>query len=304
MTIKMLDTFAGAGGWDVGARALGITHIDRVENWAPANATAWHAGFGLPIERDVRDFHTAPGEYDIHAGSPSCRTFAISGKGEGRKVLRDIVGGIRAMGSMPSLVIGRSIDIGVDPDAALTMEPMRLILEGMPRAVALEQAPSVLPIWEAYADVMRERGYAVRTGIVDAHDFGAPQIRKRAVLLARRDRAEVAAPARNKMVSLMTMQDGIGWGMTHRAAYTITGGGTYTGGAEPWGNAARKGMRREYEAGRWAGEWRNRPTHAEAAKLQTFPDGYPFQGNGGQRYQQIGNAVPPRLAEALLRVLL
>lgn len=37
----------------------------------------------------------------------------------------------------------------------------------------------------------------------------------------------------------------------------------------------------------------------EAAKLQTFPEGYIFSGNFGQISLQIGNAVPVRLAEVM-----
>lgn len=301
--MRMLDTFAGAGGWDAGARALGITDIDRVENWAPANATAVAAGLAPTVAEDVRDYHVAPGLHDIHTHSPSCRTFAISGKGEGRAQLSSILFAIRDLGR--GHANWRSYLYGVHPDAALTLEPLRLILEGEPRAVALEQAPSVLPIWRAYAEVLRVRGYQVWVETLDAAEYGVPQQRKRAVLLARRDGVlPCPAPAYDLPGEMVTMAEALGWGMTHRPAYTITGGGTYTGGAEPWGNAARKGMRREYDAGRWIGEWRSRPTIAEAAALQTFPVDYPWQGNQGEVYRQIGNAVPPRLAGALLRVLL
>lgn len=42
----------------------------------------------------------------------------------------------------------------------------------------------------------------------------------------------------------------------------------------------------------------------EAARLQTFPDGFRFAGQPSHRFAQIGNAVPPVLGEAVGRALL
>lgn len=301
--IRVLDLFAGARGWDIAARRLGCA-VDPVENWPVANETAEAAGFGPPVCLDVRDFHPRPLLHDTHLGSPSCKRFAASGNGAGRRAIDQILTAIRMIDLFGYVDLS-----AIDADAALTVEPLRVALEGTPRAIGWEQVPAVLPIWQACADVLRGRGYSVWTGVVDAADFGVPQHRKRAVLLARRDRGDImpipyGTHYPNTEPRHKSMASEIGWGMTGRPAYTVTGGGTYTGGAEPWGNGARRGMRREFDAGRWLGAWRARPTADEAAALQTFPADYPFAGNQGQQFQQIGNAVPPLLAEALIRELI
>lgn len=58
------------------------------------------------------------------------------------------------------------------------------------------------------------------------------------------------------------------------------------------------------EKGRYLHPAQHRPiTHREAARLQTFPDDFVFEGTKIEIARQIGNAVPPALARAIAQHL-
>ncbi|MGW3383266.1 DNA cytosine methyltransferase, partial [Streptomyces albogriseolus] len=65
---------------------------------------------------------------------------------------------------------------------------------GMPLEwAAFEQVPGVLPLWEVYAEELRRLGWSVWTGVLNSADYGVPQTRRRAILMASRVRS-VAPP--------------------------------------------------------------------------------------------------------------
>lgn len=323
--MKAHDLFAGPGGWDIAARSLGI---DSVGVEIDPNACATRQAARLTTVRgSVTDFapHILGPAEGLLAGPP-CPPFSAAGSGHGRAQMSDILLGVKAV------TAGMPIPQFYDEITPLVLEPLRYVRERFEKGdpyswLAFEQVPAVLPIWQAMASVFRTMGYGVETGILRAEQFGVPQVRKRAVLVAKMGaEARLPEPTHSKyyqtdpsrldsgVLSWRSMASAVGWGFTHRPSQTVVsqsaGGPRLLDG----GSGAWQGVLRAVERGQWI----RRPDRAhlllnrgevstcstrDGSILQTFPADYPWHGTPTLQAKQIGNAVPPMLARAILSAL-
>ncbi|MGW7543421.1 DNA cytosine methyltransferase [Streptomyces sp. NPDC054770] len=79
-----------------------------------------------------------------------------------------------------------------DERTGLVLQPLWWVIERSKRpgskpyeAVVLEQVPAVMPVWKEYAKVLASLGYRTRRQLMHTEEFGVPQTRRRAVLMAR-----------------------------------------------------------------------------------------------------------------------
>lgn len=303
----IVDLFSGIRGWEC------LTAINSLgfDNNAQAITTSDLLGYRT-INIDVRDISfDGIRVLDGLIASPPCDEFSASGLGEGRQQISEILEFLKMVGSTTKYRINLS------NGAQLLLEPMRWIKHFRPYWIALEQVPSVLPVWEGYAKLLRKDGYSVDYGILGAEQFGLGTTRKRAFLVASREKSVTLPvptysafyPHRPTFLDpgfpkWRSMADVLGWGMTEKPAGTITAGGTKSGGAEPFGNGQRKSMLVEYSNGRWIGPWNPRPSISDLLKLQGFPEGFVVTGNKTAQARQVGNAVLPPVGKLILERLI
>jgi DNA (cytosine-5)-methyltransferase 1 len=403
--MTVIDLYAGPGGWDEGMRNAGIHDVIGIE-WEPnACVTAKAAGHAR-IRADVSRSPILPGTaVDGLVASPPCQAWSMAGKRQGEHDRVQVHHLIDAYAA-------GSDDIGTgwaDPRSHHAAQPIRWVRDLRPRWVCFEQVPPVLGLWQHASDVLRRWGYSTWTGVLNSADYGVPQTRERAVLMARLGKpVHPPAPTHAKhpegadlfggeLLPWVSMAEALGWPADTEIVSNYNSGGVL-------GNPGRRnadepsftltskadrtkvmlhtnrdqrpdGSRQVIDpqavpaptlTGKSGGQWvlRNgtnactrpadqpagtlffgarlnnvswvherpattvagdprisapghrdraggerqheksiRITMADAAVLQSFPADYPWQGTKTAQFLQVGNAVPPRLAEAVVRAV-
>ena len=165
MGFKVVEICAGGGGQALGLELAGFDHLAALEIDQHACATLrlnrpdWNV-----IEGDIHSFDGKPyrGSADLLAGGVPCPPFSIAGK-----------------------------QLGSDDERDLFPEALRLASEIQPRAVMLENVPGFAS--EKFKDYrtaliarFRRLGYQVEWRILNACDYGVPQLRPRFIMVALR----------------------------------------------------------------------------------------------------------------------
>lgn len=300
---SIIEGFAGPGGMSEGFRLAGFPPALTygIEWDHDACETATKNGHHR-IKADIRDIepldfaNTYGFPHGKHDSSP-CPGMSTAGKGKGREDL-DMLGAAAleiSDGQDPRLVLKAVERKQQDERSVLSLTPLWWQLALRPEWITMEQVPTVLPLWEIYAEVLRRRGYSVWTGNITAEMYGVPQTRKRAVLLASRvlpitgpptathSRFHVRSPQRldPDVQKWVSMAEALGWGMVQRP-YPTVAAGTAAGGADPQmlgGSGARAIVARARENG--DGHWIERPIHPEYGPVSLLGSGLANQQ--GQR---------------------
>ncbi|KAF9891351.1 hypothetical protein FE257_004206 [Aspergillus nanangensis] len=281
------DAFCGAGGVSCGARTAGLHNQWAVDSSRHALAT-YRLNFQDTICEEGDIFHFLTNDYrflkvDVTHGSPPCQTFS------------------------PAKTIETIRD---DDNSACIFSCSNLIKSARPRVHTMEETSGLFDrhrdtFYRVIQDFL-ELGYSVRWSVINCMDYGVPQCRRRLIIIASGPGERLPKFPRpshgfqpslapyttiNRMISnipLGTPDHDVAAALSrevHHAPYdgnqqarTITTGG----GDNNYHPSGLRGF-----------------TNREFACLQTFP--LTFRFGPREVRKQIGNAVPPVLAEALYR---
>ncbi len=316
---EIVDLFAGPGGLDVAARELGY-EVTGIEFDQDACDTRTAAGL-LTLQGDVQDFgpHKFPNA-TVLAGGPPCQTFTVAGSGAGRRALDEVIGFVKRMARGED--VRSELAVLDDPRTGLVLEPLRWALEALRddrpyEAIVLEQVPAVLPVWREYGKVLSQKGYWVaEPQVLHTEQFGVPQTRRRAILVARLNRiVELPEPSHRLYRKGVPREQGdprlkpwvpMSEVLDRPTPFEVVS--NYGTGGDPKARGRRSSDQPAFTVtGKVSrnrvvaedGTELPRFSDAEAGILQTFPADYPWSGRAIA--QQIGNAIPPLLGKAVLQ---
>lgn len=295
---KSLEICAGAGGQALGLELAGFKHIALVEyekdycECLKRNRPEWNV-----ICKDVCLFDGKPyrGIVDLLSGGVPCPPFSVAGKQLGSQDERD-----------------------------LFPEMLRLVGEIAPRVVMIENVKGLLsPVFDEYRNqILKDLGalgYNVHIQLLNASDYGVPQLRPRVIIIGVRkdinDRFTYPAKISDSTLSvgecLYDIMSCNGWKhvkewkeTANKIAPTLVGGSKKHGGPDLGPTRARKAWAELGVDGRGIAneapdenfDGMPRLTPRMLARLQGFPDYWDFGKRKTVACRMIGNAFPPPVA--------
>lgn len=299
--LSCIEICAGAGGQSLGLEQARFAHELAVEiEPEPCQTLRMNRPHWKIHEGDVREIDgTAYRGIDLLAGGVPCPPFSIAGK-----------------------------QLGEDDERDLFPEALRLVAEAQPKAVMLENVRGLSTTkFQTYRNSIRTRltelGYESDWQVLNASEFGVPQLRPRFILVAARPEyfarfkwpgAQGTPPTVGETLYHLMARDG--WAGADAWAEradgigpTIVGGSRKHGGPDLGPTRARAawlelGVDGKGLADRGPDEltpvnYTPRLTLEMAAAIQGFPPKWKFFGRKTAAYRQIGNAFPPPVAEAV-----
>lgn len=297
-----IEVCAGGGGQAIGLEQAGFEHILLVENDSGACATLrvnrpnWNV-----LEADLEGIDVDKmdlGRVDLLAGGVPCPPFSLAGKQLGASDERDL---------FPAIL--RMFD---------TLRPRALMIENVRGLLGTKFASYRREI----IDFLEIRGYKAEWRLLNAADYGVPQVRYRSVLIAmnENDAQYFSWPIANEEITLTVGEVLIdemksnGWELADdwavlasELAPTLVGGSKKHGGADLGPTRAKEAWRKLGVDGKGLANTPPEPsfiglprlTTDMAALIQGFPRDWKFQGKKTSTYRQIGNAFPPPVARAV-----
>lgn len=299
-SFSAVELCAGAGGQALGLEMAGFHHTALVEIDPHCCATLrlnrpqWNV-----IESDLRKFDGKPFKgIDLLAGGLPCPPFSKAGK-----------------------------QLGEGDERNLFPEAIRLVREMQPRAVMIENVRGILDaVFEDYRTYISgeigKLGYRTSWRLMNACDYGVPQLRPRVVFMALKDSVKSGFPWPAPSLlppptvgdTLYPMLSAKGWRMAKEwrkraqfVAPTLVGGSKKHGGPDlgptrakaAWANLGidGKGVANEPPDADFVGM--PRLTVPMVALIQGFPSEWKFSGGKTAAYRQVGNAFPPPVAGAV-----
>jgi len=298
--LTSVEICAGAGGQALGLAMAGFHHVALVEyeqdycNVLKANRPEWNV-----ICADVREFEGTPYRgVDLLAGGVPCPPFSVAGK-----------------------------QLGKDDDRDLFPEAIRLIREINPKAIMLENVRGFLSAqFEEYREhilqEIRDLGYQVQIKLLNASDYGVPQLRPRIVIVGIRNdipkafsyptAGQVKTPTVGQALKKLMGKNGWSgvntWSKNANSiAPTLVGGSKKHGGPDLGPVRARKawaelGVDGSGVANDAPGpDFKGMPklTSDMMAIIQGFPPQWTFGSKKTAACRMIGNAFPPPVAYAV-----